>query len=266
MEDRGKDAWGATNGVDEVRHIGRVTDSWQMPDWCEGIFHTRAATHGDKDKLANTHPFRFGDVIGIHNGIVRSHTKLNTTYNRDFDVDSQHIFKHIADNLPMSEIEGYGAVVWYQQLNNSIGLHFTRFNTFDMHIFTLESGELVFCSLADPVERAVKMFGGHIHTKWKIEDNVHYGIGQDNDGRDILTNLGPMVFGSNFGQGSYNSHYINPHPQSYYSTYDGYNSSSTSIPECYLCRGSITKDMVFCVECLKIESQNWQILEGHIQL
>ena len=76
--------------------------------------HTRYATTG-KVKESNSHPFavrRTDLVIGMHNGIISNHAYLNRQYQRNCRVDSQHIFEHIADGLPLDDLEGYGTIVY----------------------------------------------------------------------------------------------------------------------------------------------------------
>src|ERR1700734_3632924 len=139
IEDRGRDSWGATDGTDCVKVLGPVTSSFErhadhVLGWDRAIFHTRAASTGEVT-VENQHPFRFvrggtidpegniidtpedpwlKTVVGIHNGIVSNHLELKNKYSRhNFDVDSMHIFRHIVDGRPMSEIYGWGNLAWY---------------------------------------------------------------------------------------------------------------------------------------------------------
>src|SRR5581483_10209660 len=124
MESRGKDSWGATDGQNLVKIVGAITDSfyeWEdhIGSWDRGIFHTRGASTGDVTR-DNAHPFEgVSDdgtrrVVGIHNGIVSNHEELNTKYSRKCEVDSMHIFHHLAKRLPTSEIRGWGNLAWYE--------------------------------------------------------------------------------------------------------------------------------------------------------
>ena len=71
--------------------------------------HTRFATRG-KVNRRNSHPFRYGRVIGSHNGMVDAPNK--------FTVDSEYVFwslnKHRGDyNKALGNISGYWGLSWY---------------------------------------------------------------------------------------------------------------------------------------------------------
>ncbi len=73
--------------------------------------HTRLATCGDKT-IENAHPFEIGNLVGAHNGIVRNHEELCQKYNRQFTVDSPHLFAHLAEGRNFDDVETYGAIEW----------------------------------------------------------------------------------------------------------------------------------------------------------
>jgi hypothetical protein len=73
--------------------------------------HTRHATHG-KINDANAHPFRFGRIIGAHNGVV------HTPYDSDYTVDSEYLFdqlnRHDGNYQPaFADIAGYWGLSWF---------------------------------------------------------------------------------------------------------------------------------------------------------
>jgi len=89
--------------------------------------HTRQATRG-KVNRQNSHPFRYGKIIGSHNGMVDAP--------RNYVVDSQYLFDSLnkADGdyqVAWADISGYWGVAWfdgesfYLQVHNgsiSVGL------------------------------------------------------------------------------------------------------------------------------------------------
>jgi hypothetical protein len=71
--------------------------------------HTRLATRG-KVNRQNSHPFRYGRIIGSHNGMVDAP--------KGYVVDSQHLFDTLHRqngdyNTAWAEITGYWAVTWF---------------------------------------------------------------------------------------------------------------------------------------------------------
>lgn len=71
--------------------------------------HTRKATRGVINKK-NAHPFRYGNIIGSHNGQV--------TAPPQYDVDSQYLFDMLSRNLgnyaeAFKGIQGYWALTWF---------------------------------------------------------------------------------------------------------------------------------------------------------
>jgi len=211
MEKRGQHSWGTTDGYEIVKHVGPILDTYELPNhWKQAIFHTRHATHGDVT-VVNQHPFEFqaadnARIIGIHNGIITSHQGLNTKYSRDFPVDSMHVYAHIAANLPLSELTGYGALAWYRVIDptpDSLGtppvLHLARFNMYDLHVASLKSGEIVFASLKEPIEKAARWARTEIECFYKVEENhlytVRLALADETDQLYELADGGPVSFG-----------------------------------------------------------------------
>ena len=79
---------------------------------CKGWFlagHTRAATAGAVTNN-NAHPFRFGRIIGCHNGIVSAP--------KSYSVDSEFLFDSLNKaggdyNTAFADIAGYWALSWF---------------------------------------------------------------------------------------------------------------------------------------------------------
>lgn len=115
-DNRGGDSWGYYRLNDDgtfevVKGLGNIvsTPSEEIARSKTVMCHTRKATTG-AIKVENCHPFEVKHIIGAHNGMVSNHTEMNKTHNRTCEVDSMHIFHNIANQIPLSELEGYGAI------------------------------------------------------------------------------------------------------------------------------------------------------------
>ena len=191
IESRGKDSWGATDGLDIVRVLGPVTNTYVdnrdiIEGWERTIFHTRGASTGEVT-VENQHPFYFVEgeentpgwkrsIMGIHNGIVNNHSELNRKYSRNFSVDSMHIFKHLVERRSVTELTGWGNLAWYEFTPKTPEgiLHLCRFNADALHIAKLDSGELVFCSFAESITRAARMAGTSVKKFFHTDQEYVY--------------------------------------------------------------------------------------------
>lgn len=93
--------WNGTDGIQVEKHPGDVSEIRNLklvePDdgaqWMVG--HVRYATHGDPEDVANDHPIPHGDIVGVHNGVLRNHVEILKETGRqdeDTEVDSEAIF------------------------------------------------------------------------------------------------------------------------------------------------------------------------------
>lgn len=118
MDNRGGDSWGVALPLEKslFRGLGKFNQKVTLSDIDSRIVmaHTRKATRGEVIK-ENAHPFVIGNVVGAHNGIIHDHDAMNTKYGRNFQVDSQHLIAHIAEDIPLSEISGMGSVEYYKR-------------------------------------------------------------------------------------------------------------------------------------------------------
>jgi hypothetical protein len=104
-----------------------------------------------------------------------------------------HIFAHIAEGKDTQELNGWGAVVWFQDEE----LNFVRFNMTDLHIVQLETGEFLWCSTYTPLTTAIKFSGAKIKQVFTIEDERNYFLRHE-DGALTLFKSEKMVFGTRY--------------------------------------------------------------------
>ena len=175
IESRGPQSWGATDGMNHVKHVGAVTStmslSMEMPK--EFVLHTRWATAG-KTIPENCHPFemkgKLGTIVGVHNGIIDNHYQLDAKY-QDFEVDSQHIFNLIVEGEDLNQLRGYGAIVYCLNGEWFIG----RFNNGDMEVVKTPVG-IFFASTKTALKKAMSMAGITIEQWLNVKDNSVYRI------------------------------------------------------------------------------------------
>lgn len=243
MVERGKDSWGVTDGTTVEKHLGPITQSWYLPPWGDAlIFHTRAASVGSKT-LQNQHPFTFstldnegetsgGYVVGVHNGGISNHEKLNKDYQRDFDVDSMHVYAHIAEGWDTKELNGYGALAWFEVDNNANKiLYFAKFNMYDFSVFRLDDGAIVFCSRGSVVRKAAEMTNVEV-TEYKFQDEMLYWVSVEEDGtKHILIEGDEMKFGAGYQRGR---NYATPN-YSGNDFWNGYDNNRFNVAWCSKC-------------------------------
>lgn len=120
--ERGYDSYGYLYFDDKnnpvvKKGLGQITKEMaHLSKYDVAFCHTRHATTG-KVKIKNCHPFKVGNIIGCHNGVIDNHKELNEKYKRKCSVDSQHIFYHLSENKDLNEINGYGTIVYVKKYN-----------------------------------------------------------------------------------------------------------------------------------------------------
>lgn len=182
MESRGTDSWGYTDGNRVMKFVNTITENFHVPrGWDERPFicHTRAASVGEVI-IENAHPFDYTNettrhrVVGIHNGGVRNWRALNVKYNREFTCDSMHIFKHLADAVPVKDLDMSGVIVWME--NHDGIVRYTRSSSTAISIAKLKTGEIIGCSEEIPLRRACRIARCEIDSFWNVDDELEYCI------------------------------------------------------------------------------------------
>lgn len=180
-EERGKASWGISDGKQiwkDVGPIGRNLYNLPLIDHGMLIGHTRAATVGSVCK-ENAHPFEFkgpgGSVIGAHNGSISNWKEMDEKYKEKLEVDSMHIFNHIAQDRDLKEIEGYGAITFIKNAQ----LYLSRFNGGSLSIAQIKNDRgIVWSSEEYALKKALE--GANLdYYCYKVNEGIIYYY-QDN--------------------------------------------------------------------------------------
>src|SRR6267378_1670971 len=178
-EERGKASWGITDGKEVWKDVGPIgRNLYRLPLRDSGIYvgHTRAATVGDTKK-GNAHPFSFNSeandiqVIGSHNGTIQNWDALNKKYGVKLEVDSMHIFRHLAINLPMEEISGWGTITFVRNGK----LCFARFHGGELSIAQIRKNKGIVWSSEEYALKKALEAANLDHYFYKVnEDFIYY--------------------------------------------------------------------------------------------
>jgi hypothetical protein len=205
MDRRGGDSYGVAklNREGKIRvwkGLGEAIGSIDLPqvDSSQLMLHTRRRTHGAIN-LENAHPLQHGHILGCHNGIVSNHFDLNKKYNRDFALDSRHIFQHIAEGDNLGEIEVYGAIS-YIDMNKPDIINLCRLSAAgDLKVVGLGKDRdnllgVVYASTAEPIVTALRALKLPFFEYDPIEAKRHYFI-REGKLYNTLGKSGEMPFG-----------------------------------------------------------------------
>lgn len=148
------------------------------------IGHNRAATRGVVNS-ANTHPFRFGHIVGAHNGTLDTWNlkDLEEELGEKFPVDSQALFAGIAKfglKDTMSLISGAWSIVYYDLKEGT--LNFLRNKERPLYYaFEKNFRQLFWASEWPMIESATQLESGYELYKddegyrfFRTDENVHY--------------------------------------------------------------------------------------------
>jgi len=167
----GPDAWGwmsfsAEQGIEVNKHVGRCDTPKAAramkgidPDALWVVGHTRKATHGDPANLLNDHPIRHGNIVGVHNGVIRNYREILKITGRDkegTEVDSEAIFAavHRWGNVEgLRRVQG-DMVACYVDLRKPRTLQLARSSGRTVFVSRTPNGSLLFASEEQALERS----------------------------------------------------------------------------------------------------------------
>lgn len=191
---RGDESWGVAKllgkDVKVVKDVGSIRKTCRIRNILspQVIGHTRKATTGAVS-VPNAHPFIHGKIIGAHNGFVYDHKELNREFNRDFEVDSQHLIAHISEGRDIDSLGGVGTVS-YLNVEQPTEIYLGRGANSDLMVCYIGSKEnpvgVVWASIANWVYDAIEMAGfphhevapTSIRSLYKIKDYSVKEIGE----------------------------------------------------------------------------------------
>lgn len=143
------------------------------------IGHCRAATVGEVN-ISNAHPHTYGDLIGVHNGTMKSIIPKNAVFSKENkDSDSFQIYKYIhthgvAKFWEEYETSGAFALVWFDISDNTLNV--LRNNQRTLYWTGHGNGTMYWASEKDFLVLALNRGSGSLDSKdiRMFEAGVHY--------------------------------------------------------------------------------------------
>lgn len=135
------------------------------------IGHNRYATMGAIDST-NAHPFEVEDIIGVHNGSLR--TGWKSYLGSGFDVDSEAIYQSMWEEgvqKTIERLEGAFSLVWWDGKD----VNFCRNEERPMNIAIVEGG-FVFGSDQTMIRLAIDRSGMKIKEMFSTKVGAHYKV------------------------------------------------------------------------------------------
>lgn len=186
-EKRGDDSWGVAMrnhaqvpAISLLKNVGSIKKTCRIPQIVASqvLGHTRKATVGAVS-LRNAHPFTYGKIVGAHNGWLYQHQELNKKYQRECQVDSEHVIAHIAEGREVSELDGIGTVTWID-MDNPDSILIGRSRQSDLCIMGIGPRSkpigIAWCSISTWLNDALEMAGFAENFVWPTQTRTLYLI------------------------------------------------------------------------------------------
>lgn len=180
---RGGDSWGwySLNTGEFKKGLGDVAfDARHAAHHDSLLAHTRKATVG-KVSIDNAHPWKFGSVVGAHNGGVYNHHELNQQLKDEgfleLEVDSMHIFDCLSVNRKLIGVRGYGSIEWTDDREEPGIINLLRASTSASLRIAVTPNGVVWSSEIDHLKAALALSGiGDFKQTLEPKDKIVYRV------------------------------------------------------------------------------------------
>ena len=164
IQNRGLDACGLatwdTEGIRTEKAIGKVKGLFGVAKTLGTgpvILHTRYATHGRADQLANAHPHKSGPITLTHNGMIWNHESICPKVDRLTDVDTEAAAILLAEKgwEELDQLDGSAALAWLDSRDRRV-LFLARLTGSPLVIAQTVGGSLFYASTREAVKAMAK--------------------------------------------------------------------------------------------------------------
>jgi asparagine synthetase B (glutamine-hydrolysing) len=175
---RGWGYWTPNQGI--VKGLGDI-----LPNIPKAVHETTFLGHTrwptvSAQKAENSHPYDVGNIILAHNGIIYNADALNTKYNRNCQVDSEHLAHHLNEGLPFDDLYGYGAI-WFIRKDQPNRIFICKLYSGDLSVHGVGTGHkncngVIFSSDEKHMEAALGVLGNIKTFEYQIQTGQVYYI------------------------------------------------------------------------------------------